>query len=243
MSIGFNKIALLELFSSSPKIMSDEQFFEYQTKDFFDCTLKLHFATFDEYAVVTLKNKEETIYNIGVDNVAEIVAEKGLLKIFTDGDEQAPAIQVRWVLNIIPFSSEFMLKNNPTQTQQAVPPASHCTSFIKFDDFSLMALFCNEPQTVDQEAKIFEYRINDNHGFELSLYFAVHDGYAIVQLAFEDQLVYKITMDSITEIKAEKDCFKIFVKENDEERIIQVMVIPNFSDGTSLFTLKEFYEQ
>ncbi len=229
-----SKLALTMLFRSAPRILDEEVgIYDFKVTDDHHFELNLYFITSEGFISIRLMYKGITIYEASTEYDAEIKIEQDNFKVFRE-KETTPVVQVMVIPNVVPFSTQFNLL---TQSKQKILKSKKDKFLLKYNDFDLTVLFCNYPKVLDKDAQIFEYSIDDGRGFGLSLYLAVCDRYARLQLTFEDKLVYQVELDQIVRIHAEKDYLKIFREFDDGDSAIKVMVVPNFTPDSSLFTL------
>lgn len=230
----YNESSLIALFRSSPIVFDEEVgIYQFTIEDNRDFRLTLFLIVCEGAVSIRLTYKNITVYEASTKYDGDVKAETDKLLV-TKEKETTPIAQIMIVPNVVPFSAYFNLK---IQSKQKISLTKEEKSLLKYNDFDLAVLFCNYPKVIDQEAQIFEYSICDERGFVLTLRLGVHDRCAMVLLEFEGQQVYKVEVDQVVEIKAEKDHFKIFREHDDEDSVIKVMVVPDLTPNSSLFTL------
>ncbi|MDP4095828.1 hypothetical protein OIN60_03360 [Paenibacillus sp. P96] len=96
MAIKYDEYLLLELFCSEPIIIdADAEIYSYRIKDKIGFELTLYFSVYDQFATARLeyKGKDRPIFEVELNNVQEIKADKEKLSFFRQ-DTNEPVFQI-----------------------------------------------------------------------------------------------------------------------------------------------------
>lgn len=96
--------------------------------------------------------------------------------------------------------------------------------YIKYDEFELLELFCNEPVSIgDLEAGELIYSLKDNKGFEIVMFMDIYRKKCEVTITYQQLTVFTCNIENVESINKVNDEMVI----NNQERSIMKVKFKN----------------
>lgn len=102
--------------------------------------------------------------------------------------------------------------------------------FIKYDEFELLELFTNEPKEIDgKDAGIFVYKIDDDNGFQFTMYISVYENLCCLTLKHKnlEKPIFDFEIQNVIQITTKESA--VMIKQEGKDEMIVMHFMPNFS--------------
>lgn len=100
-----------------------------------------------------------------------------------------------------------------------------------FDEYDLLELFGDEPNILDEEAKIFQYHTKDEYGFSLYLLISAFEEFLVLRLE-HDKLVnpiFDIEIKNIHKINCDHEKIEFYYRiDSSKDKIAKLYLKPSF---------------
>ncbi|GAC43357.1 hypothetical protein [Paenibacillus popilliae] len=98
---------------------------------------------------------------------------------------------------------------------------------IRFDEYKLLEIFCNEPKILVEEAEIYLYSTGYVKDFLFELYFSTFDEHVSVRLEHKHLVnpIFDIGLDNISTIRCDEE--KIELCRDEENPVLRIYMKPS----------------